>query len=131
MSFSARTVSAADKTVEAKSGETIYNLRDGSIIATDTDGKKDVTYDRLTVKVGTKNAYKYNGPDHGVAFKDGNSLEIAVDGPSKISLGGCQYSNNGTITASSDRWFIYRNKGCQNCYVLSSGWYNYRFCIYR
>ena len=101
LSFSARTVSAADKTVEAKAGETIYNLRDGSIIATDTDGKKDVTYDRLTVKVGTKNAYKYNGPDHGVAFKDGNSLEIAVDGPSKISLGGCQYSNNGTITASS------------------------------
>ena len=100
LSFSARTVSAADKTVEAKAGETIYNLRDGSIIATDTDGKKDVTYDRLTVKVGTKNAYKYNGPDHGVAFKD------------------C-------------RWFIYRNKGCQNCFVLSSGWYNYRFCIYR
>lgn len=79
-------------------GGYFYDLRDGSVIPTTTDGKSDLTVDTLTVKVGDKNAYKYNGPDHGVAFKEGNSLEIKVDGPTVLTIGDCQYNNPTTLT---------------------------------
>lgn len=78
-----------------------YDFRDGSIIPTNTDGKSDVTKGALTVKVGTKNNYKYNGKQHGVAFKAGNSIEIAVDGPTKISVGDCQYNKSTELTMKS------------------------------
>lgn len=79
----------------------VYDFRDGSIIPTTTDGKSNITYGALTIKVGNKNAYQYNGADHGVAFKDGNSIEIAVTGPTKISVGDCAYSNSTELTMQS------------------------------
>ncbi|MBP3595726.1 MAG: LysM peptidoglycan-binding domain-containing protein [Lachnospiraceae bacterium] len=78
-----------------------YDFRDGSIIPTDTDGKSDVTFGNMTVKVGTQNAYQYNGAQHGVAFKAGNSIEFKVDGPSVIEVGDCQYSNAKELTMTS------------------------------
>lgn len=89
---------AAAKT---ENGGYLYDFRDGSVIPTNTDGKSDVKLDTLTVKVGTQNAYQYNGAQHGVAFKAGNSLEIAVDGPTKLTVGDCQYSNATSVTVKS------------------------------
>ncbi len=83
---------------ETADGSVVYDFKDGSIIPTDTDGKQDVTSGALTVKVGTKNAYQYNGAQHGVAFKAGNSIEIQVTGPSVIEVGDCQYSNATELT---------------------------------
>lgn len=88
--------------VKAATGDAVvYDFRDGSIVPTDTDGKSDITSGDLTVKVGTKNAYKYNGNQHGVEFKEGNTIEIKVDGPSKISVADCQYSQNTELTLST------------------------------
>lgn len=95
---SANLKAAAAKT---ENGGYVYDFRDGSVIPTNTDGKSDVKVDTLTVKVGKENAYQYNGAQHGVAFKKGNSFEIAVDGPSKITLGDCQYSNATELTLKS------------------------------
>lgn len=78
-----------------------YDFRDGSVIPTDTNGKSDVTKGALTVKVGKKNAYKYNGAQHGIEFKEGNSIEIAVDGPTKITVGDCAYSKDAELTLKS------------------------------
>lgn len=97
VSFSPQTVKAEGLTSETKDGDAFYDFRDGSVVPTDTDGKSDITYGNLTIKVGTKNAFNY----HGTLFKDGNSFEIKVNGPTKITLGGCQYSPSGSITASS------------------------------
>ena len=83
---------------DAADGSVVYDFTDGSIIPTDTDGKKDVTSGNLTVKVGTQNAYKYNGAQHGVEFKIGNTIEIKVDGPAKIEVGDCQYSGADKLT---------------------------------
>ena len=70
--------------------------------------KKEAFYEQIkqksakeTLCVGTKNAFNYHGNSHGTLFKDGNSFEIKVNGPTKITLGGCQYSPSGSITASS------------------------------
>lgn len=83
----------------AATGDSVtYDFRDGSIIPTDTKGKSDVTFGNLTVKVGTKNAYQYNGAQHGVAFKEGNSIELTVTGPTKITVGDCAYSSNAELT---------------------------------
>lgn len=86
---------------KSENGGYLYDFRDGSVIPTNTDGKSDVALDTLTVKVGTQNAYQYNGAQHGVAFKAGNSLEIKVDGPTKLTVGDCQYSNAETVTVRS------------------------------
>lgn len=90
----AKTASAADTKVT-------YDFRDGSIIPTDTNGKSDVTSGDLTVKVGKQNTYKYNGNQHGVEFKAGNSIEIKVDGPTKLTVGDCQYSSSTELTVKS------------------------------
>ena len=94
-------LSLLSKTAQAADSAVTYDFRDGSIIPTDTNGKSDVTKGDLTVKVGTKNAYKYNGNQHGVEFKAGNSIEIKVDGPTKLTVGDCQYSNSTELTVKS------------------------------
>ncbi len=95
-----------------------YDFTDGSIIPTDTDGKQDVTYGNLTVKVGTQNAYKYNGAQHGVEFKVGNTIEIKVDGPVKIEVGDCAYSGSDklTMTSADGTWTqtVDAKTGCQH-----------------
>jgi len=80
---------------------TTYDFRDGSIVPTDTDGKATVTSadGKLTVACGPNNAYQYNGEQHGVAFKTGNTITISVDGSADIYLGGCSFSNE-TATVS-------------------------------
>ena len=103
---------------EASAGTVVYDFRDGSIIPTNTDGKSDVTVGNLTVKVGTKNAYQYNGADHGVAFKAGNSIEIKVEGPSVIEVGDCAYSNATELimTSTDGAWTqtVAGKVGCQH-----------------
>ena len=79
-----------------------YNFTDGSIIPSDTDGKKTVTSanKRLTVAPGNQNAYAYNGT-HGVQFKTGNTITISVYGDTTIEVGKCTYSK-GTVSLSKD-----------------------------
>lgn len=100
------------------SGSVVYDFKDGSIIPVDTNGKQDVTFGNLTVKVGTKNAYQYNGAQHGVAFKDGNSIEIKVDGPVAVKVGDCQYSNATELTMvnAEGTWSqtVATGAGCQH-----------------
>ena len=91
------------KVVEYIEVTTDYNFCDGSIVPTDTDGKGTVTSadSKLTVACGPSNAYAYNGAQHGVQFKTGNTITIAVPEKAVISIGGCQYSNStGTVTFS-------------------------------
>jgi len=100
------------------SGSVVYDFKDGSIIPTDTDGKSDVTSGNLTVKVGTQNAYQYNGAQHGVAFKAGNSIEIKVDGPVTVTVGDCAYSNAEALTMvnAEGTWSqtVATKTGCQH-----------------
>lgn len=77
-----------------------YDLRDGSIIPTTTDGKSGIQAGLLEVVVGPSNAYGYNGTQHGSILKGGNQLKLQVAGNAYIRLGGSIYSN-GTITATS------------------------------
>ena len=86
---------------EEASGTQTWDFRDGSVIPTNTDGKSDVTVGNLTVKVGTKNAYQYKDNQHGTLFKDGNSIEIKVAGPTKLTVGGCYYNNQEELTVTS------------------------------
>ncbi len=91
------------KTVEMIEVTTDYNFCDGSIVPTDTDGKGTVSSadGKLTVACGPSNAYQYNGAQHGVAFKTGNTITITVPEKAQILIGGCQYSNStATVTVS-------------------------------
>lgn len=102
---------------KSENGGYLYDFRDGSVIPTNTDGKSDLTVDTLTVKVGTKNAYKYNGNQHGVQFKEGNSIEIKVDGPTKLTVGDCQYNNATELTVkSADGSFTQTKEVKKGCY---------------
>jgi pectin methylesterase-like acyl-CoA thioesterase len=126
VSFSSQTVKAEGLTSETKDGDAFYDFRDGSVVPTDTDGKSDITYGNLTIKVGTKNAFNYHGSSHGTLFKDGNSFEIKVNGSTKITLGGCQYSQSGSITASSADGSYTETKEAKtkDCYHNASNYTN-------
>lgn len=126
VSFSPQTVKAEGLTSETKDGDAFYDFRDGSVVPTDTNGKSDITYGNLTIKVGTKNAFNYHGSYHGTLFKDGNSFEIKVNGPTKITLGGCQYSQSGSITASSADGSYTETKEAKtkDCYHNASNYTN-------
>ncbi|SEW30505.1 pectinesterase family protein [[Clostridium] fimetarium] len=115
--FSSTAYAASTKAVD---GDYFFDFRDGSIIPTTTKGNVDVTYETMKVLVGTKNAYGYNGAQHGVQFKAGNSIEIAVTGPTKISVGDCQYSNGQKPTtmtlSSSDGSYTQTCDSAKACY---------------
>ena len=96
---------------------TEYDFGDGSIIPTDTNGKSDVNSGDLTVKVGPSNAYSYNDEQHGVYFKDGNSIEIEVDGSVVVEVGDCSYSAATSLTMTNADGTWTQTKDCkQGCY---------------
>lgn len=88
--------------VEAPEKNIVYffDLRDGSIIPTNTDGKSDLHLGLFDLIVGPSNAYGYNGGQHGSVLKTGNQIKLKVKGNSKIRFGGSIFSN-GTISASA------------------------------
>ncbi|MBQ7943402.1 MAG: hypothetical protein IJ326_04995, partial [Lachnospiraceae bacterium] len=99
----ASTEEAEDVVEEIEGAKTVYDFRDGSIIPTDTDGKATVSSldGKLTVACGPSNAYAYNGAQHGVQFKTGNTITINVPEKAQIWIGGCQYSSgSATVTFS-------------------------------
>ena len=53
----------------------------------------------LTINGG--GTMSYHGSSHGLLVKDGNSFQVKVAGNAKIRFELCQYSNTGTISASS------------------------------
>ncbi len=92
-----------DVVEEIEGVKTVYDFRDGSIVPTDTDGKATVSSldGKVTVACGPSNAYAYNGAQHGVAFKTGNTVTISVPEKAQIWIGGCQYSaSTGTVAFS-------------------------------
>lgn len=90
-------VSGASVTVPVYKEKYFFNLGDGSIVPTNTDGKSDVNAGIFRLKVGTSNAWGYNGESHGMMLKGGNTIEIDVAGSAILSVGACQYSNEGTV----------------------------------
>jgi Pectin methylesterase len=80
----------------------IYNfdLRDGSIIPTNTTGNVAINSGLFSLAVGSLNAYGYNGTQHGSILKPGNQITLNVAGNSYIKVGGDQYSS-GNISISS------------------------------
>lgn len=115
-------------TTSSSDGDAFYDFRDGSIIPTNTAGNTNVTYGALTVLVGTSNAYAYNGTQHGVQFKAGNSVQIAVSGPAKISVGDCQYSNMTSMTlTSADGTYTQTVDSRKGCYDPATGAYTVDF----
>lgn len=93
--------SGATATATVKNIANHYDFRDGSIVPTTTDGKSDITKGLVSIKVGSKNAYGYNGAQHGCQFKEENQINLQVSGNSYIKIGGCQYSTGGIINVSS------------------------------
>ncbi|MCB9081953.1 MAG: hypothetical protein H6555_09610 [Lewinellaceae bacterium] len=77
-----------------------FDLRDGSIIPTNTNGQTGITQGLMEVVVGPSNAYGYNGTQHGSILKGGNKIKLQVAGNAHIKVGGSIYSN-GTISVSS------------------------------
>ena len=87
-------------TTAAKNIVYYFDLRDGSIIPTNTNGQSNLSLGLIDVIVGTNNAYGYNGTQHGSVLKTGNQIKLKVGGNSTIKIGGSQFSN-GTISVSS------------------------------
>ena len=87
-------------TTAAKNIVYYFDLRDGSIIPTTTNGQSGISMGLIDVVVGTSNAYGYNGAQHGSVLKTGNQIKLKVGGNSTIKIGGSQFSN-GTISVSS------------------------------
>ncbi len=87
-------------TAAAKNIVYYFDLRDGSIIPTNTTGQSNLSVGLMDVVVGASNAYGYNGTQHGSILKTGNQIKLKVGGNSTIKIGGSQFSN-GTISVSS------------------------------
>ena len=51
-----------------------FDLRDGSIVPTNTTGKTDLNLGLIGLTVGSSNAYGYNGTQHGSILKPGNQI---------------------------------------------------------
>ncbi len=76
-----------------------FDLRDGSIIPTSTDGSA-VETGLFSSESGSSTTYKYNGSQHGVQFGSGNTITLDVAGNSYIKVGNCAYGA-GTFELSS------------------------------
>lgn len=87
-------------TTAEKGKDYTFDFKDESIISKDAPGNTTIDYGILRIYCGPTNAYKYNGAQHGVAFKAGNYLELDVAGNVLLKIGGCQYNKVGTIIVS-------------------------------
>lgn len=85
--------------------ERTYNLADGSIVPTTTDGKSAVESDDKLFKLepGNSNAYGWNN-GHGTILKSGNVVTLLAGENSKITkvaIALCTYSK-GSVTVTAD-----------------------------
>ena len=90
---------AAAAATRTESGGYVYDFRDGSVVATTAtvaDSPK-VTVDNMTVGAG----YRYNDGSHGVELTADNSIEIKVDGPTRLIVGDCSYNTATELTVTS------------------------------
>ena len=102
--FSCIFVTRADKvSVPVAGTDYSFNLADGSIIPTTTDGKSNLDYGIFRLFVGPSNAYRWNDAQHGMEFKVGNYIEIDVAGSVTLKIGGCQYSAGASKITVSDK----------------------------
>lgn len=90
---------ASAAAVKTESGGTLWDLDNGSIVTQSTDFKSDLTSDGLTIKAGS--GYRLNGGKHGIELPADGALEVKVDGPTKLVLGDCAYSNASSVTVTS------------------------------
>ena len=96
-----------------------YDFRDNSIITADTDGSKDLVYGSLTVKAAAGGNIRLNTSDvrHGMEIHAGNNIEIKVNGPSKITVGDCQYHNtNELVITDADGSYTQSATVKKGCY---------------
>ena len=64
------------------------------------------TYGFMTINEDSL-AANFNGAQHGVEFKDGNTFTFPVSGNTIFKFGGCQYSAGSfTATASRCKWQV-------------------------
>ncbi|MCH5208159.1 MAG: hypothetical protein J1F04_04695 [Oscillospiraceae bacterium] len=96
-----------------------WDFRDGSVVPTSTtNGNTEITKGNLTIKPGSQNGYQYHGTQHGVAFKAGNSIEIKVSGPTKLTVGDCSSSDMTELTVKDKNGTYTETKntktGCYN-----------------
>ncbi|MGY5354665.1 pectinesterase family protein [Wenyingzhuangia sp. IMCC45467] len=75
-----------------------FDLRDGSIYA--SGAGNHVEAGLIVIDSGSSNALSLNGSQHGITFKDGNTITLQVAGNSKIRVATDQYSS-GSISATS------------------------------
>lgn len=100
--------SGGDDDQEMVAYQRVYDLRDGSIIPTDTAGNATVTTEDGLFKLecGASNAYGYNGMQHGSILKPGNVITLSAGKDStitQVALGGCQYSAaTATLAVTAD-----------------------------
>ena len=97
----------------------IYNfdLRDGSIIPTNTTGNTAILSGLFSLAVGSSNAYGYNGTQHGSILKPGNQITLKVAGNSYIKVGGDQYSSGSISISSATGSFDVTLQGCCLTYL--------------
>lgn len=78
-----------------------FDLRNGSIIPTNTAGNTTLEQGLFKIEPGSSNAYKFNDATHGASIKTGNKITLKVAGNSYIKFGGCQYSSGSAAATSS------------------------------
>ncbi len=84
--------------VDDAAGETqTWVFTDRSVIPEGADGT-NITSGNLTLKAGN---YKFHDSTHGTTFQDGDIIEINVSGPTKLTVGGCNYNNIEKLTVKS------------------------------
>jgi pectin methylesterase-like acyl-CoA thioesterase len=80
-----------------------FNFCDGSIFPTTNPQAESVDYGIFRYNKGTGSVCQYNGAQHGVEFKAGNTIELDVAGSVTIKIGGCQYSGSTSTITVSDK----------------------------
>ncbi len=93
---------SAEEAVETET--VIYDFRDGSIVPADSSAslteEKSSSDGRLKIAAGETNSYRFNDASHGVEFHEGNTVTIHVLGDTELAIGGCVYSQEGTLTVT-------------------------------
>ncbi len=82
---------------EEASGTQTWVFTDHSVIPEGADGT-NITSGNLTLKAGN---YKFHDGTHGTTFQNGDIIEIKVSGPTKLTVGGCNYNNIEKLTVKS------------------------------
>ncbi|MCH5196939.1 MAG: hypothetical protein J1F28_09500 [Oscillospiraceae bacterium] len=101
----------------AASGKEEWDFTKGTLVTSETNGAVDFVSGNLTIKAVSSSTFALNGDaSHGVVVSGDHTIEVVVPGPTKLTVGDCQWGAAEVTVSAKNNGYKETKTGKTGCY---------------